>query len=143
MNHCALHGRLARLRHYKLDSRIRQRMPAIRTKRRMLGSVTMAVCLYIVCWPPKEQESLVCELDRAPPAHQCRRGPAQCQATFVTQYFKIPSKHSHAEYKEWIANMQDKACLLVFTDSPALYQDSAYQVVIPTGVCEEGRALNR
>lgn len=120
-------------------------MPAIKTKRRMLGSLTMAVCLYIVYWhlTHKEQESFVCELDRAPPVHQCKRGSAQCQATFVTQYFTIPSKHTHAEYRKWIANMQGKACLLVFTDSPALYPDSAYQVVIPTGICEEGRALNR
>ena len=121
-------------------------MSAIKTKRWMLGSVTMAVCLYIVYWHqrlPNEQESFVCELDRAPPAHQCSRRPAQCQTTFVTQYFAIPSKHTHAEYREWIANMQGKACLLVFTDSPALYPDSAYQVVIPTGICEEGRALNR
>ena len=42
----------------------------------------------------------------------------QCNATIVTAYFQINSKHSHQEYLGWMSNMLTFSdCLVVFTES--------------------------
>jgi hypothetical protein len=75
--------------------------------------------------------------------------------TFVTSYFRVPSKHTPQQYAEWIGHLLQeeriRQCLLVFTDSPELWLQRGVApttrrrgvVVVPTSLCEEGRALNR
>ena len=42
--------------------------------------------------------------------------PSSCNATIVTAYFKMRSKHSHEEYVSWMSNMLTlKDCMLIFT----------------------------
>ena len=85
-----------------------------------------------------------CDLDKSPPVHVLPAdklfSAAHCNVTFVTAYFDIPSKHDHSEYVKWISN-QRNMCLVVFTDSPALWKVPG-QIVFETSLCEEGRALN-
>ena len=41
-----------------------------------------------------------------------------CEATIVTAYFRMTSKHSHDEYLAWMRNMLSlRDCLVVFTQS--------------------------
>merc|ERR1719237_403548 len=42
--------------------------------------------------------------------------PTSCNATIVTAYFKMRSKHSHEEYLSWMSNMLTlKDCMVIFT----------------------------
>ena len=90
----------------------------------------------------RPQESFFCDLEQAPPKHLLAKQSQTCPITFVTQYFRLPSKHAHDEYVGWIRNQQSKMCLLIFTDSPSLWLELPTQAVVRTGICEEGRALN-
>ena len=41
-----------------------------------------------------------------------------CEATIVTAYFRMSSKHSHDEYLAWMTNMLTlRDCVVVFTQS--------------------------
>ena len=41
-----------------------------------------------------------------------------CEATIVTAYFRMTSKHSHDEYLAWMRNMLSlRDCMVVFTQS--------------------------
>ena len=41
-----------------------------------------------------------------------------CEATIVTAYFRMTSKHSHDEYLSWMRNMLTlRDCVVVFTES--------------------------
>jgi hypothetical protein len=81
-------------------------------------------------------------LDKEPPKHFINKARRpRCPTTFVTEYFEIPSKHSNLEYVQWIKN-QKNLCLIIFTDSPTLWNVTD-QVLIETTICAEGRALNR
>jgi hypothetical protein len=73
-------------------------------------------------------------------AHPIRPPPrmnASCPITWVTAYFRSPSKHSFHEYNEWIQNLQAiQMCLVVYTDASDLWSShSATTVVIPTNLC--------
>ena len=42
---------------------------------------------------------------------------ARCDATVVTAYFEMASKHSHEQYLAWMANMLTyRDCMVVFTN---------------------------
>ena len=42
---------------------------------------------------------------------------ARCEATVVTAYFEMASKHSHEQYLAWMANMLTyRDCMVVFTN---------------------------
>lgn len=88
------------------------------------------------------QDSPFCDLERPYRPHVKKRGGLTCPITFVTQYYQIPSKHPHAHYVDWIKNIRG-VCLLVFTDSPELWNVSDQVVFHTPSICEEGRALNR
>ena len=82
-----------------------------------------------------------CDLEQPPPHHEIGRAGITCPTTFVTQYFHIPSKHEHSEYIKWIQSIPPM-CLLVFTDSPQLWNVSD-QVIVQTTLCSEGRVMNK
>ena len=70
------------------------------------------------------------------PIHPPPRMNASCPITWVTAYFRTPSKHSLEEYNEWIRNMQAiDMCLVVYTDSLDLWSTSSTTVVIRTNLC--------
>ena len=92
--------------------------------------------------PTALQTSSFCDMDKEPPKHVLEKTHRpRCPTTFVTEYFKIPSKHSNEQYIQWIKNLKN-LCLIIFTDSPALWNITD-QVLIKTTICAEGRALNR
>ena len=40
-----------------------------------------------------------------------------CNATIVTAYYKMRSKHSHEEYISWMSNMLTfRDCMVIFTE---------------------------
>ena len=46
------------------------------------------------------------------------RSQDSCEATIVTAYFRMSSKHSHDEYLAWMTNMLSlRDCVVVFTQS--------------------------
>jgi hypothetical protein len=109
----------------------------------ILLSITCNLILFFRSMPRRyPRDDLPCNMETKPRKHQ---NPKQksCPTTFVTQYFQIPSKHSHSEYIKWIHNLHGtELCLLVFTDSPQLW-DSQRHAIIETSICSEGAALNR
>lgn len=116
-----------------------------------LQCVCLTVTLVVVCVEVfkgsayKDQESPLCDMGPpfTPPEHVIPENASRpvCPTTFVTQYFRIPSKHDPEEYKAWIRNLKGM-CLLVFTDSPHLWHVDD-QVLLHTDICHEGRVLNR
>jgi hypothetical protein len=111
----------------------------------------LTVTLVVVCVEVgknlayKEQESPLCDLGPpyTPPEHAIPENASRpvCPTTFVTQYFRIPSKHDPEEYRAWIRSLQGM-CLIVFTDSPHWWHADD-QVLVHADICHEGRALNQ
>ena len=48
---------------------------------------------------------------------QKRQINVTCNATIVTAYYKMRSKHSHEEYVSWMSNMLTfRDCMVIFTE---------------------------
>ena len=46
-----------------------------------------------------------------------KRQNVTCNATIVTAYYKMRSKHSHEEYVSWMSNMLTfRDCMVIFTE---------------------------
>ena len=60
-----------------------------------------------------------------------------CPVTWVTAYYRSPSKHSFEEYNEWIRNFQAiRMCVVVFTDALELWHNTPNTtLVIPSNLC--------
>lgn len=113
----------------------------------LLGLVIVVFLCVVLFTPgscPRQplKPLLSCDLEQPPPVHGKKATGLQCATTFVTQYFHIPSKHGHEEYTGWIRNIPPAWCMLVFTDTPSLWNGSN-RVLVDTSLCREGGALNR
>ena len=71
-----------------------------------------------------------------------------CEATIVTAYFRMTSKHSHDEYLAWMRNMLSlRDCVVVFTQSDLVDTIKSLRPVyfptqiISTNLTQVGRVL--
>lgn len=115
----------------------------IRSSQVLAVIVCVQALLGYMLWTTPKQVSPFCDLEHPPPRHGVPKRAETCPTTFVTQYFQVPGKHAHSEYVDWVSNLRGKACMLIFTDTPLLWQGDQHAVVIRTSICAEGRALNR
>jgi hypothetical protein len=117
-----------------LNHGIRQKMCTIAT----IACLGIALSLFLapsLLMPCPVPDVVSCGND-VRPIHPPPRMNASCPITWVTAYFRTPSKHSLEEYSEWIRNMQAiDMCLVVYTDSLDLWSTPSTTIVIPTNLC--------
>ena len=71
-------------------------------------------------------------------------GPHKCHVTFVSCYFKVPSKHTDFEYTIWMQNLLNSSmCLVIFTDDASRFKPSSTQLVRVVDMRNEIRVFNQ
>lgn len=108
---------------------------------RCCGLTVIVVQVYIMCcfWMNLScpiVNDMVCTTGTRPITH-VNTAAEECPITWVTSYFKLTGKHSHAEYMMWIGNMrQIKKCLVVYTDVfNVSFGDPSTTLIVPTSLC--------
>ena len=110
-----------------------------------IAVITSLVIVSIIFFMPSQTPCIIpdiesCANDTQPISPPTRMN-VSCPITWVTAYYRTPSKHSFHEYNQWIRNMQAiNMCLVVYTDTLDMWTSpSSMTVVIPTDLCSGSR----
>ena len=95
----------------------------------------MLFCFWLKSPCPVVKES-VCDTvtHPIPPVQSTAQS---CPITWVTSYYRIPGKHSHGDYVQWIRNMKEiNMCLVMYTDVfDVSFGHPSTTLIVPTSLC--------